>query len=293
MVVVQRGDGKTDGWTDEVWKSTYDYMQSRYYDFPLRVFVEAPDKTRSDYRYEVTSLSDYYAKHVGPRGVVTLSDGTEVEWFVFDHTARGAKFDAIRRSGAFKGKAVGVDMLTGPARINGFRGVALRDGFELFNHSSRRLSTFNVIGQRATSRVSLIVTPRPGLLDATTNRQNMVRIGGGEIPFDEWGKEFGDPAVMPDAIKALMEQDFKSTGTISARQLDLLDPDWHKRIAEQRRTIVNPDGTLWVEPERPAVTRQAVGRPTRQRSWSDRSNSRPQPWPTGRGSGRRERRRSP
>ena len=60
-----------------------------------------------------------------------------------------------------------------------------------------------------------------------------MRIGGGEIPFDEWGKEFGDPAATPDVIKALMEQDFKSTGTISARQLDLLDPDWHKRIAEQ------------------------------------------------------------
>lgn len=125
---------------------------------------------------------------------------------------------------------------------------------ELFNHSTPRLSTFNVIGQRATSRVSLIVTPPSGLMEPTTNRQNMVVVGGGEIPWYQWGKEFGEN--MPDPIKALMDQDFKSTGTISAAELDRLDPDWHKRIQAQRACFVKSDGTLEVEPTRPVVVRE-------------------------------------
>jgi hypothetical protein len=261
VVVVFRGDGVNDNWTVEEWKKTFDYMQSRYYDLPTRVWVDGESiplvKTtyaRSDYRYEISSLSDYYAKHTGHRGVSTLSDGTEVEWFVFDRTATGKKFDALRTSGVLKGKPYGVSMETGPSRSGGFRGVALRDGHELFNHSQQRFSTFNIIGSRATSRCALIITPAPGLLTDTTNRQQLVGVGGSEIPWLDWGQEFGED--MPTPIKELMDTDYKASDTISAEDLDRLDPDWHKRISSKLTHVVNPDGSLWVEPERSVVARE-------------------------------------
>ena len=259
-VVVFRGNGGIGTWDEVQWKLTYNYMQKRYYTLPLRVWVDGEaipslaGKSRSDYRYEISSLSDYYAKHTGHKGVVTLSDGAEVEWFVFDHTADGKGFDEIRKSGKDKGKPYGAKMETGPDRVNGFRGVALRDGIELFDHSSKRLSTFNIIGQRATSRVSLIITPPPGLLTPTTNRQSLTGINGVEIPWLEWGTEFGSD--LPAPIQALMDKEFSVSDTLSVADVDRLDPDWHKRIAERRSHIVNPDGTLWVEPERPIVARE-------------------------------------
>ena len=254
-VVVFRGDGSDDTWTEDSWKRTFEYMQKRYLSFPVPLRIDGTTikalkgRARVDYRYTVPALRSYYAKHTGVTSVLTLSDGTEIEWFVFDHTAAGNKFDAINRK---TGKPYGVAMQTGPSRSNGFRGIALLDHNELFEHSAYR-ACFNLIG-KAVSRVSLIITPPSGLLRQTTNRQHLEVVGGGEIPYDVWGKEFTEN--MPDPIKALMESDWQASDTITAADLDRLDPDWYKRIVAKPTFMVDEIGSDYIENLEPVVARE-------------------------------------
>lgn len=254
-VAVFRGDGNADTWTEDSWKRTYEYMQRRYLTFPVSLKIDGTaiptlvGRARVDYRYNMPSLRDYYSKHTGATGVVTLDDGAEIEWFVFDHTAAGKRFDDINRN---TGKPYGISMATGPARSGGWRGTAVLDHNELFEHSHYRPS-FGLIG-KAQKRVALIITPPKGLVVQTTNRQHVEVVGGGEIPYDKWGQEFVEQ--MPDPIKALMESDWQASDTVSLRDLEQLDPEWYKRITAKPYLMVDPTGPLDVEPGPSAPARE-------------------------------------
>jgi len=275
--LVLRGDGIHDSFTEEQWKESFHYLTQRYWTFPnsVRAWVNGESipalagKKREDYSYEINPLSGYYGRICTGKdhsGAMHLSDGATAMWFVADTTLRGTNVPLDERIDGNK------KFPTGPKRTNAFKGISVLDHNELFAHHTR-FQQFGIIGQRATSRVSIVIIPPPGTVAQTTNRQNVVPLGGGELPWQKWGDEFSDPAVFPDVIASLMESDFKPSDTIKASDLDRLNPDWYKHVTSKVTLFWDPAGDTYAEEDRAVVAREGG----RRRTGPPRPSSKPGP----------------
>lgn len=157
---------------------------------------------------------EYKLGKLAEKGTVKISDGTDVEWFLW----KGKRPDV--HSYAAKG---------------GF--IAAKYKNELYNvtthHSTYR--AFGIVEQSVRADVTLIIRP-PALEDGKhgvypRNDRNALLLrggphAGGELPIPDWGAEFADehmPQAIMDAITAARTE---GGGTIE-------DSAWRNRLAER------------------------------------------------------------
>ena len=192
------------------------------------------------------------------RGTVPLSDGTEVDWFLWEN-------DRPR-----------VDSY---AAISGYTAVLYRN--ELYDVSDHQATfrSFGITESSVRSRVWLVVRPpeycertgRRGIYPRTDRNGLLIQGGlraGEPLPIHEWAAGFCDqmPDELMDAIRAARAG---GSGTIR-------DAKWRDRLADRfgrlwriSRLRARKSGELTVKPEKPGT--QTTSRPTPPRSGSGTS----------------------
>jgi hypothetical protein len=160
-------------------------------------------------------------------GHVVLADGTRVSWWLRDE-------DPEKRPNPYGPRA-------------GFIGVLYRD--ELYDvaraeDAKWRYRQFGIPAAEVMARTFLVIEPPiegPNGIYPTGGRDRLLRSGGRELPFADWGAEFHDK--IPAEIKAAIEE-------AMPREL-ALDSTWKERFAErfwdrlhQLRLRLRSDGTV-------------------------------------------------
>jgi len=166
-------------------------------------------------RYFVEYPPGFSKGHLQDQGTVTLSHGTEIDWFLWE------------------GERPAVQSY---AAISGFIAALYQD--ELYDVSAHH-STYRSFGISETAvrlRVWLIVRPpladdeggKRGVYPRTDRNSLLLRGGpnaGSPLPFNDWGGEFAD--AMPDPIRAAL----RALRAGSEGGID--DPAWRERLAER------------------------------------------------------------
>jgi histidine kinase/DNA gyrase B/HSP90-like ATPase len=220
--VILYGDGRSSTWHDRQAAATARRLAWRYWSFGETIV--AVRGWRSGGRLEkgmekVPSLSVLLADYALEQGSVTLADGAAAHWHVL---GKGGEGRGLRRS-----------LLSGA--------VIVRHEGELYDRADRRrFADFGIYGKEAQGRVVLVIEPPEGAVHPNGSRSRLLRPGGRDLPWLEWGRSFVEQ--MPDAIRA-----FLPTSEITLNEAELerrFGADWQKRIRATSRNIQMRMGPL-------------------------------------------------